>query len=77
MTLDEFRARYGPAGFGVAVYAYDPSGPVTVEIHAPDGSIFQASAATAAGAFATLYPEPEIIHEHRDPDPAPPDSVFD
>jgi hypothetical protein len=73
MTLDAFRAKYAPLGFGAAVYAYDPSGEVTVEIHSPDGSIFTATAATEAAAFSNLFPEEK---RHEPPSPAA-ESVFD
>ena len=55
MTLDDARAALPHLGF--AVYAMEPGGPVTLEIHAPDGTIFTFSAATEAEALALAFPE--------------------
>lgn len=43
--------------FGFASYALAPGGPVTVEIHAPDGSIYAGSGGTEETAWAGLYPD--------------------
>lgn len=69
-SLDELRQRLPDVG--VAVYAYEPGGPVTLEIHAPDGATFTFVGPTLAAAmdraFASASPEPES---------PPPDDLFD
>lgn len=57
-TLDHLRAALPSLGF--ALYAYDPEGPVTLEVHSADG-IFAVEAETEAAAVALLLPadEPE------------------
>ena len=54
MTLDSLRQRLPE--FGFAVYAFDPTGPVTVEVHAPDGSVFTRTGDTEDEAWAGLFP---------------------
>lgn len=51
--LDAVRAAYPHLGF--AVYAYDPGGPVTLEIH-DGGTVFTFRAATEAEAVALAFP---------------------
>lgn len=63
-SLDDVRAAY--PHLGLAVYAYEPGGPVTLEIHAA-GQVFAFEAATEAEAVVTALPELE---------PQPPTDVF-
>jgi|APThiThiocy_ev2_2_1041544.scaffolds.fasta_scaffold38821_2 hypothetical protein len=54
MTLDHLRAAYPALGF--ALYAYDPGGRVTLEIH--DGKdVFTFSGATEAEVISVAFPE--------------------
>lgn len=69
MNLDAARARF--PGFSFAVYAFDPGGPVTLEILTGDET-FQFHAATEAEAWAAAFPE-----EPEPAEPAPPVNVFD
>lgn len=63
-SLDDLRERFPHLGF--AVYAFEPGGPVTLEIHAPGGHVFPVIRPTLAAAIATAFPEVDV------PDPAPP-----
>lgn len=69
MSLDEARAAF--PHLGLAVYAYDPGGPVTVEVHA-NGETWTFEAPTFAAAMDRAFPslarppEPEP-----EPEPAP------
>ena len=54
MILDDIRARYPQ--IGLAVYAIDPGGPVTVEAYM-NGQVFPFAAATAVEALALAFPE--------------------
>ena len=56
MTLDDLRAAHPALGF--AVYAYEPGGQVTLEIHAAEG-VFTFRAATEEAAIAAAFPQPE------------------
>jgi hypothetical protein len=58
MTLDELRALLPDLGF--AVYAYDPRGPVTLEVHAAEG-VFTFTAASEQAAIAAAFPQAEEI----------------
>jgi hypothetical protein len=66
MTLDEIRT--ANPDLGVAVYAYEPGGPVTLEIHTPDGQMFSWVGATEAEALNLAFPSQE---------PAPPEPALD
>ena len=71
MTLDDARRAY--PGLGMAVYAIEPGGKVTLEVYADDGQIFSFAAPTEAAALAAAFPpepEPEAA-------PEPASSVFD
>ena len=67
-SLDELRAAHPLLGF--ALYAYEPAGPVTLEIHAPDGGVFTFTGPTAAAAVAAAFPP-------RAAPPPPAASIFD
>lgn len=54
MTLDELRAAEPALGF--ALYAFEPGGLVTLEIHTPDGQVFTFKAATAQAALDAAFP---------------------
>lgn len=64
-SLDEARAAYPHLGF--ALYALEPGGAVTLEIHAPDGQMFTARAKTEAAALAKMFP-PEMADEPDEPE---------
>lgn len=64
MTLDELRREM--PGVGLAVYAIDPSGPVTFEVYPPDGEVYSFTAATEAEAIAKAFP----VGEPLAPEPA-------
>ncbi len=67
--LDEIRAKY--QHLGLALYAFDPKGPVTLEVLTPTGDIFSFSGATEAEVLLRAFaPEDE---EPKKPEP----SVFD
>lgn len=51
---------------GLAVYAFDPGGPVTLEVHAADGQVFPFEGATFAAVAARAFPSLT-----RPPDPPP------
>lgn len=62
MTLDDLRDRFPLIGF--AVYAFEPRGAVTIEMHLPDGTYPRVQAWTVAEAIAlviaTLDPSPVV-----------------
>lgn len=58
MTLDDLPSH----GLGFAVYAYDPAGPVTLEIHAAEG-IFTFSGRTVEDALLSAFPPAEEGHD--------------
>ena len=63
MTLDDIRRAYPQ--LGLALYAYDPAGVVTLELHAPDGNVLTYHASSSEEVFARVFPEllsaPETI----------------
>ena len=68
-SLDAARDENPALGF--ALYAYEPGGPVTLEIIDPDGQIFSFVGATASEALAIAFPPAP-------PEPATPSaSIFD
>jgi hypothetical protein len=69
MTLDEARSAY--PHLGLAVYAFEPGGAVTLEVHVADGQSWQFTAATEAAALALAFPAEEPA-----PEP-PPINIFD
>lgn len=54
--LDEIRARFPQ--FGLAVYALEPGGPVTLEIQTPDGESFAFEGPTVAAVLERAFPAP-------------------
>ncbi len=78
MTFDEIRARH--PHFGFALYAYEPQGPVTFEVHTPEGDVFTSEQfPTSREAMASLFPSPTPPEEPDDEPQAAPqeESVFD
>lgn len=75
MTVDDARAAFPK--LGLALYALDPGGPVTLEVVSADGQIFPfkgpTEAAVIARAFPSLVEPPAPLPE---PDPPRP-NVFD
>lgn len=77
--IDQYRALY--PHLGLAIYAYEPGGPVTVEVLAQDGSQFTRQAPTAREALEALFgpipgpdepTEPTFIEEESNE----PDDIF-
>ncbi len=57
-SVDDLR-RVHPE-LGAALYAYEPGGPVTLEIHTPDGQVYSFAGDTEAAALALAFPpEPD------------------
>lgn len=59
MTLDD--ARYLRPELGFGVYAYEPRGVVTVEVHQPDGTIMSAVGATESEALQAILGPVETL----------------
>ena len=57
-SIDDVRAAHPDVG--VAIYAMTPGGPVTLELHTPDGQFFTFKGETSADAFALAFPAPEV-----------------
>lgn len=55
--LDALRARFPHLGFGV--YAYEPDGPVTLEVHVSGGATHSTTRDTLAECIAFVFPEPD------------------
>lgn len=83
VDLDAVRAAFPK--LGLAFYAYEPGGPVTLEVHAADGQTFPFTGPTFASVLARAFPTlalpdpppapiPEPTNSH-EPQPTP--SVFD
>lgn len=53
MTFDEIRERH--PGLGFCVYAIEPGGDLTLEVHAPEG-LFEFRGATLAAALELALP---------------------
>lgn len=51
---------------GIAVYAYDPKGPVTVEVFTPDGTTMKRQAPTEAEALIAIF-GPDIFTQEEEP----------
>lgn len=73
MTFDEIRAT-NPE-LGLALYALDDTGQVTLEVITPDGGLFTWSAATAEAALALAFP-PDDLGPTEDVPPAPAVDIF-
>lgn len=74
--LDALRAKYPHLGF--AVYAYTPSGEVTLECITAEGKTFQFQGATLAEAIATGFADDVAPPQPETGNPASADaSVFD
>lgn len=54
MTLDDARAAFPK--LGLALYAYEPGGPITLEVHANDGQTFSFTGPTEAAVIARAFP---------------------
>lgn len=70
MTLDDARAAFPK--LGLAIYAYEPGGPITLEVIAADGQTFSFTGATEAALIARAFPS---LAAPVEPEPAP--NVFD
>ena len=72
MTLDAARAAFPK--LGLAIYGYEPGGPLTLEVHATDGQVFAFIGPTEAAVIARAFPSLTAP----DPEPEPPQpNVFD
>ncbi len=70
-SLDDLRTARPDLAF--ALYAMDPGGPVTLEVH-HEGKVYTFTGATEADAIIAAFPpEPEAAPTP----PATPDSIFD
>lgn len=68
-SLDAVRA--ANPDIGIALYAYDPSGPVTLEAHTPDGQVFTWRAETVEAAIAVAFPD-EVAEDNFAEEPQSP-----
>ncbi len=76
MTFDEARARY-PL-FGLAIYAYEPGGLVTLEVLIGDETHTFTGATQQAALDLAFPPESQIPEPAIEPEPEPPaHNVFD
>lgn len=78
MTLDDARAAF--PRLGIAIYAYEPGGPVTLEVIAADGQTFSFTGATEAAVVARAFPS--LVPPAAEPEPPaipepPTTNVFD
>ena len=84
-SLDDLRARVPHVG--AALYAYEPGGPVTLELTLEDGSIFTFEGATEAAAVGRalapmapveppLEPAPAAVAPPAEPPGDGPDDIF-
>lgn len=77
MTLDDARAAF--PRLGLALYAYEPGGPLTLEVHSADGQTFSFTGATEAAVIARAFPSlatPPATEPTPEPDQPQP-NVFD
>lgn len=80
-TLDDIRSAYPDLGF--ALYAYEPGGAVTLEVHGLDGKVYPFTGPTEQAvidkAFPPRDPEPEPAAAPETPSelPTPSTNVFD
>ena len=65
-SLDAAR-RLNP-DLGFALYAYEPGGAVTLEIHDPAGEVFTFTAETEEAAFAVAFPADPVVGNDDRPD---------
>lgn len=72
MTLDDARAAFPK--LGLALYAYDPGGHVTLEVHTADGQTFPFEGPTEAAVIARAFPS--LVPAPPEPD-LPQPNVFD
>lgn len=71
MTFDEIRARY--PSFGFALYAMIPGGPVTFEVHDPDGvNVFSFEADTEQAVLERAFGSDQPPEETAKASPATP-----
>ena len=66
-TLDDLRARFPHLGFGV--YAYEPGGHVTLEIHMPGNDIHTLTGPTLGACIESAFPE--VAQPTPEPDEPP------
>lgn len=74
MTLDDARAAF-PL-LGLAAYAYEPGGPVTLEVISSDGQTFTFTGPTQAAVIARAFPSLSAPAAEPDPEPTT-TNVFD
>lgn len=66
-SLDDLRAAFPHLGF--AIYALDPTGPVTLEVHTPDGQVFPVVRRSLDAAVERAFPSPPEPAIPEPPDP--------
>lgn len=77
-AFDDTRARFPHLGF--AIYAFEPGGPVTLEVLSADGQRFTLTRPTLATALARAFPAPALERPTQPdvtPEPEPAPNVFD
>jgi len=76
-SLDDARAAF--PRLGLAIYAYEPGGPLTLEVHAADGQTFSFIGPTEAAVILRAFPSlsaPPAPEPDPEPDQPQP-NVFD
>ena len=74
MTLDDARRAFPK--LGLALYAYDPTQPMTLEVHTPDERVFTFTGLSEADLIARAFPS--LIPPDPTPEPQPDtETVFD
>lgn len=73
-SLDAIRLAY--PHLGLAVYAFEPGGAVTLEVHAADGQVFSFTGPTEQAVLLRAFP-PDVIEPAPEPPPPPTQNVFD
>lgn len=71
LSLDDARSAFPK--LGLAIYAYEPGQPITLEVHAADGQTFTFTGPSEAAVLARAFPSLTAP----DPEPQPTTNVFD
>ncbi len=59
MNIDAIRASYPE--LGLALYAMEPRGAVTLEVYTPDGEVFSFKGVTQAEVLERAFPTPPAV----------------
>ena len=65
--FDAIRAQH--PDLAMALYAYEPGGPVTLEILTPDGRSYTFTGPTARAAIELAFPAPDVSEKPTDDEP--------